>query len=74
MRAEIAKHCFACSQDKSYACSDLGVPEYVEQSVGDFTSEMIVHYIRFDAFIVLIDIDKHPPFVLPTIEKLSYQS
>lgn len=52
----------------------LGVPEYVEQSVGDFTSEMIVHYIRFDAFIVLIDIDKHPPFVLPTIEKLSYQS
>lgn len=52
----------------------LGVPEYVEQSIGDFTSEMIVHYIRFDVFIVLIDIDKHPPFVLPTIEKLSYQS
>lgn len=51
----------------------LGVPKYVEKSDGDFTSEMIVHYIRFDEFIVLIDIAKHPPFVLPTTEKLSYQ-
>lgn len=50
----------------------LGVPEYVKQSDGDFTSKMIVHYIRFDEFIVLVDITEHPPFALPTIDKLAH--
>lgn len=50
----------------------LGVPKYVEQSDGDFTSKMIVHYIRFDEFIVLVDITEHPPFNLPATEKLTY--
>lgn len=50
----------------------LGVPSYVEQISGDFTSEMILHYIRYDEFIVLVDIAKHPPFNLPTVEKLEY--
>lgn len=50
----------------------LGVPEYVEQSDGNFTSAMIVHYIRFDEFIVLVDIAEHPPFALPTTDKLTY--
>lgn len=50
----------------------LGVPEYVEQADGDFTSAIIVHYIRFDEFIVLVDIAEHPPFALPMPIKLTY--
>ena len=26
----------------------IGLPEYVEQANGEFTSEMILHYIRYD--------------------------
>ena len=72
MRAEIAKHCFARSQDKSYARSNLGIPEYVEQANGEFTSEMVLHYMRLNDCVVLVDVATHPPFNLPNDEKLNY--
>lgn len=42
----------------------IGIPEYVGEH-GDMTSQMVLHYIRQDEFIVLVDIAQHPPFKLP---------
>lgn len=42
----------------------IGIPHYVGE-FGDMTSQMILHYIRYDEFIVLVDIVEHPPFELP---------
>lgn len=49
----------------------IGIPQYVGED-GDMTSEYIVHYQRFDDEIVLIDLDFHLPFTLPTEEKLDF--
>lgn len=47
----------------------IGIPYYVGE-FGDMTSEYILHYQKFDDEIILIDIAIHPPFILPTLEKL----
>lgn len=47
----------------------IGIPEYVGDD-GDMTSEYILHYQRFDDKIVLVDISTHPPFILPSQDKL----
>ncbi|OOR89200.1 hypothetical protein [Moraxella bovis] len=47
----------------------IGIPEYVGDD-GDMTSECILHYQRFDDEIVLVDISTHPPFELPSQDKL----
>lgn len=51
----------------------LGVPCYVEQASGDFTSEYILHYCYYDDVIVLVDVSTHPPFDLPSVDKLTYE-
>ena len=51
----------------------LGVPCYVEQASGDLTSEYILHYCHYDGVIVLVDISTHPPFDLPSVDKLTYE-
>lgn len=51
----------------------LGVPCYVEQASGDLTSEYILHYCHYDGVIVLVDISTHPPFDLPSVDKLAYE-
>lgn len=52
----------------------LGVPCYVEQANGEFTSEYVLHYSYYQDMVVLIDIGTHPPFELPHFDKLAYQS
>ncbi|STZ09176.1 Uncharacterised protein [Moraxella caprae] len=34
------------------------------------TSEYILHYQRFDDEIVIVDMSAHPPFELPSIDRL----
>ncbi|WFF38112.1 hypothetical protein LU290_07565 [Moraxella nasibovis] len=50
----------------------LGIPEYIKQENGDLTSEYILHYCYYDDLIVLVDIASHPPFELPSVEKMEY--
>lgn len=50
----------------------LGVPEYIEQRNGEFTSQYILHYCYYDDLIVLVDIDTHPPFYLPDEIKITH--
>lgn len=50
----------------------LGVPNYTKQANGDLTSEMILHYMKYDDLIVLVDITSHPPFNLPELDKLTH--
>lgn len=48
----------------------LGVPDYVKQANGELTSEYILHYCYYDDMIVLVDIGTHPPFDLPSADKI----
>lgn len=50
----------------------LGIPQYIEQADGEMTSEYLLHYIRYEEFIVLVDVAKHPPFRLPNRDKLTF--
>ncbi|WP_439256877.1 hypothetical protein [Lonepinella sp. BR2271] len=47
----------------------IGIPYYRQSSQGDWVSEFVVHYIKQDNQITLIDIMPHPPFKLPHIEQ-----
>lgn len=47
----------------------IGIPNYTGDD-GDMTSECILHYQRFDDGIVIVDISTHPPFELPSLDKL----
>ncbi|OPH38506.1 hypothetical protein [Moraxella equi] len=47
----------------------IGIPNYTGE-FGDMISEYILHYQRFDDEIVIVDISSHPPFELPSIDKL----
>ncbi|UNU73302.1 hypothetical protein LU293_09605 [Moraxella nasovis] len=47
----------------------IGIPEYVGE-YGDCTSKYVLHYQRYDDYIVLVDLDYHPPFRLPTLNTL----
>ena len=48
----------------------IGIPNYVGNKYGDLTSQYIVHYVKQDGFIRLVDLSTHPPFQLPSINKL----
>ena len=52
----------------------LGIPEYIEQRNGDKTSEYILHYCYYHDLIVLVDIGTHPPFILPSVDKMDYST
>lgn len=62
---------FAFAQKHCLWHYHIGIPEYVGEH-GDMTSQMVLHYIRYDEFIVLVDIAEHPPFTLPNTEQLEY--
>lgn len=50
----------------------IGIPCYVQSDKGDFTSEYLIHYIRENDFIVIVDMSPHPPFELPSGDYLTY--
>lgn len=47
----------------------IGIPNYVGDD-GDMTSQYILHYQRYDDGIVIVDLTTHPPFTLPSQDKL----
>lgn len=51
----------------------LGVPYYLGEQ-GDMTSQYVLHYSRYDEFIILIDVVSHPPFALPSTDKMTYST
>ena len=53
------------AQDNKLWHYHIGIPSYELSAIGDYTSEYILHYIREDEFIVLVDMSAHPPFELP---------
>lgn len=49
----------------------IGIPEYQAGCVfGDCTSQFLLHYIRGNSFIKLVDFSEHPPFQLPSPDNL----
>lgn len=48
----------------------IGIPDYQLPKQGDHTSEYVLHYVRYDDEIILVDMSPHPPFALPSIEYL----
>lgn len=61
------------AQDNKLWHYHIGIPCYETSPNGDLTSEYILHYIRDDEFIVLVDMSAHPPFELPSLDYLAYQ-
>lgn len=43
----------------------IGIPYYIQSVQGDYVSEYILHYIRENDHIILVDMTPHPPFELP---------
>ncbi len=48
----------------------IGIPDYQITGRGDKVSEYILHYIKGDGWIKIVDFNRHPPFRLPTIDYL----
>ncbi len=48
----------------------IGIPYYETATNGDMVSEYILHYIKGDDFIKIVDLDSHPPFILPSNDYL----
>lgn len=45
----------------------IGIPDYdTSKGFGDYTSEYILHYVKGDDFIRIVDFSSHPPFKLPS--------
>lgn len=45
----------------------IGIPEYdTSGGIGNYTSKYILHYIKGDGFIKIVDMTEHPPFNLPS--------
>ena len=45
----------------------IAIPHYESNGVlGDHTSQYILHYVKGDGFIKIVDFNQHPPFELPT--------
>lgn len=49
----------------------IGIPNYELSESGDFVSEYVLHYIKGNDFIKIVDMNGHPPFTLPTENYLS---
>lgn len=58
---------FAYAQKHCLWHYHIGIPEYIGDE-GDQTSEYVLHYQRLNDGIVLLGVDSHPPFVLPSVE------
>lgn len=43
----------------------IGIPTYTTSKQGDMTSEYVLHYIKGDGFIKIVDLSAHPPLHLP---------
>lgn len=43
----------------------IGIPTYEQATNGEWVSEYILHYQRFDDTIILVEMSYHPPFSLP---------
>ncbi len=48
----------------------IGIPQYELTDKGDKVSEYIVHYIRGDNTVKIVDFNRHPPFRLPSTDYL----
>lgn len=49
----------------------IGIPHYdADSSEGDKTSEYLLHYIRGEQMIKIVDFTAHPPFRLPSEDYL----
>ncbi|WLF84400.1 hypothetical protein [Moraxella sp. ZY210820] len=48
----------------------IGIPNYELSERGDYVSEYILHYIREEQRIIIVDMSPHPPFQLPDIDYL----
>lgn len=48
----------------------IGIPYYQQATNGDQVSEYILHYIRLDDEIKLVELSYHPPFTLPSLKSL----
>lgn len=48
----------------------IGIPEYIDDGKknGDKTSQYLIHYIKNDGVIKIVDFSSHPPFRLPDSE------
>lgn len=45
----------------------IGIPSYTNSFFGDYkTSEYILHYIKGEDHIEIVDLGRHPPFSLPS--------
>lgn len=49
----------------------IGIPSYTLSDNGDMTSEYVLHYVKGDDFIKIVDLSDHPPLKLPTIDYLA---
>lgn len=50
----------------------IGIPNYTQSPTGDMTSEYILHYVRVnDNEIRIVDMDRHPPFKMPSEKYLA---
>lgn len=48
----------------------IGIPNYEESEKGDMVSEYILHYVKGENEIKIVDMSSHPPFVLPSEDYL----
>ncbi|MBR5675966.1 MAG: hypothetical protein IKX14_05990 [Neisseriaceae bacterium] len=50
----------------------IGIPEYIDdgKKKGDKTSQYLIHYIKGDGLIKIVDFSSHPPFKLPETETM----
>lgn len=57
-------------QDNQLWHYHIGIPNYSSSEQGDYTSEYVLHYIKGENFIKIIDLSPHPPLILPSEEYL----
>lgn len=48
----------------------IGIPKYDNSDYGDKVSEYVLHYIKGDGFIKIVEFNQHPPFKLPSEDYL----
>ncbi len=48
----------------------IGIPKYELTDSGDKVSQYILHYIRGDNTVKIVDFNRHPPFRLPRADYL----
>lgn len=48
----------------------IGIPNYELSEKGDYTSEYVLHYIKGENFIKIVDLSAHPPLHLPSLDYL----